>query len=82
MKPEDLETCIKKLSSAIAELGGISVPLLSSSRPFSGLKGVVEVHNFLVDLKEQQVKDFFGGDMPSALQPANHELEITGELGL
>lgn len=78
MKSEDLEICIKKLRDGIQQLGSITVPLAGSANPFQGLSKVVEVHNFMVELKDQQIKEVLGGELPPEIQPKEPYTEFSG----
>ncbi len=78
MSPEQLETCIKKLRDGIQQLGALNVPLAGSASPFQGLNAVVDVHNFLVELKDQQVKAMLGGSIPPEIAPKEPYTEFTG----
>ena len=57
MKSEDLEICIKKLRDGIQQLGSVNVPSCWIRKSFQGLNKVVQVHNFMVELKDQQIKE-------------------------
>lgn len=78
MKPEDLETCIKKLRDGIQQVGSVNVPIAGSAQPFQGLNKIVEVHNFMVELKEQQIKEMLGGELPPEAQPKEPYTEFAG----
>lgn len=77
MSPEELEKCIAKLRDGVQQLGSINVPIANSASPFQGLSKIVEVHNFLVELKDQQIKAMLGGgDLPPEIQPKEPYTEI------